>query len=398
MKNTILFLILFLCSDAYATHLVGGEISYACNNYEGYDFTLNVYRDCEDFGAQFDSFNGGVQGTVSIFDGTTLVTNINLDAPTIENIDFADSDHPCPAGENLCVEKGTYIFSANLPLSDNDYTITYSRCCRSESVHNIRNGDNLGMTFTISLNEEVQQIQQTACNNSPIFENPFVPAACVFEPLSMDLSATDVDGDELRYYLSAPLVGGGLSSGNNGGNTTDLDGIAPNPDAAPPYNDIVDFVSPLFTVEAPLRGDPLVTLDSITGIFSGTPNILGQYALAVTVEEYRKGVLLSTTLRQILINVSNCDGPICNTTSTFNQNKQSKELRLQPNPSTGVFSIVQQDFNIDSYKVYDVHGKVLIENQNNSEQINLSNHSAGIYIVQILSTQGEIFSGKLIKQ
>lgn len=395
MKVVVLFLAFFIYTHLYAAHIIGGDISYTCTGFGEYEFTMNVYRDCNSSGALFDSTPGGVKGTVSLFRGSTLVTTIDLDAPTIEEIDLTNSGHPCPEDINLCIEKGEYKFSVQLPLTNADYTFTYQRCCRNPSISNIWMPTEVGITFTIAISEAAQFLY----NDSPVFGTLANPIACVFEPLSIDLSATDADGDELRYFFSAPLAGGGLGgTGQYGGSATDLNGVAPDPDAPPPYTETISFVEPNYTFQAPMGGDPVITIDPLTGIISGTPNIIGLFEIGISVEEYSNGTLLSTNQRQVQIKVVDCNESLCGTTSTSNQNNKDRQLAFYPNPSTGIFSFVQEDFIIESYRVFDVYGKVVIQNQVNLKQIDLSDYSAGIYIVQILSTNKELISGKLIKQ
>lgn len=392
MRVAILFLAFFIYSPLHAAHIIGGDISYTCTGFGEYEFTMNVYRDCNSE-AVFDSEPDGLVANATIFLNSTLVSTIDLDAPMISTVNQINSAHPCPQDLDLCIEKGTYIFLLELPESTGEYTISYQRCCRTSTINNIWIPSSTGLTLTIDIGEQAQEL----CNNSPVFKNEFEPLICSAESFTMDLSASDEDGDELRYFFTAPFMGGGLAgSGSNWGLISDINGVAPDPDAPPPYAD-VNFASPTFTSQAPFGGDPIITIDSLTGIISGTPEILGQFVLAIAVEEYREGSLLSTVQRDIQINVVNCDETLCQTTSTSNQNNSNKQLTFHPNPSTGIFSIEQIEFNIESYKVYDLYGKVLIQDQNNLEQIDLSNYSAGIYIVQVLSTKGELLSGKVIK-
>lgn len=92
-----------------------------------------------------------------------------------------------------------------------------------------------------------------------------------------------------------------------------------------------------------------------------------------------------------------CDKVSC-VSSKDNNISIDKQLQLYPNPSTGIFSIVQTNYNIESYKVYDLLGNVMIQDQRYVEQIDLSNFSAGIYIVQVLNTKGKLVNGKVVKQ
>ncbi len=44
---SILFIVLFMWSNAsFATHIVGGDMTYKCLGNDRYEVTLMVYRDC----------------------------------------------------------------------------------------------------------------------------------------------------------------------------------------------------------------------------------------------------------------------------------------------------------------------------------------------------------------
>ncbi len=301
------FLFVFMLSllqVGKAAHIVGGELTYECLGNNLYRFTLQVYRDCASGGAQFDSFgNNALTGSVSIFDGTSLLRNVDLGTPNVRDIP-PTLENPClEIPDNVCVQQGTYVFTETLPASPSSYTVTYSRCCRNGSINNIFDPGDTGATYSI----EITPFAHSTCNNSPVYDAFPEIIICNNEPLIFDHGATDAEGDLLVYSFCSPFTGGGLAgSGNNGGSPFALNGVAPNPDAAPPYMD-VNFKAPEFTSQFPLGGEPRVTIDPITGLITGTPLIKGQFVVGVCVEEYRNGVLLSTVRRDFQFNVEDCD-------------------------------------------------------------------------------------------
>jgi gliding motility-associated-like protein len=54
-----------------------------------------------------------------------------------------------------------------------------------------------------------------------------------------------------------------------------------------------------------MGGTPL-SINSHTGLLTGKPNTIGQFVVGICVEEYRNGVLISTTRRDFQYNVGNC--------------------------------------------------------------------------------------------
>ena len=274
---------------------------------------MKIYRDCASSGAQFDSAPGAfTEGTVTVYrDGTVVpfIPTVTLDAPTITNIP-PDVSNPCLIiPDDVCVEEGVYIFILTLPTDPNSYHIVYQRCCRNNSINNIIFPEDTGATYTIELTPEAQQNSTGCVNNSPTFNN-FPPIIiCVNEPINFDHSASDSDGDQLVYKFCSPKEGGGTGGTDPGSTPMDAalpNGVAPNPDTPPPF-DNVTFVSPTYGPLNPMGGDPQVAIDPATGMISGIPNTLGQFVVGVCVEEYRNGVLLSTVKRDFQFNVESCE-------------------------------------------------------------------------------------------
>jgi hypothetical protein len=135
--------------------------------------------------------------------------------------------------------------------------------------------------------------------------NSFPPIViCAGQPLEYDHSATDPEGDLLLYKFCSPLDGGGNLLDN--ANYETCAGAAPNPACPPPYDDVF-FNAPAFTPLAPMAGNPVISIDPLTGIITGTPELIGQYVVGVCVEEYRDGQLISTVFRDFQFNVASCD-------------------------------------------------------------------------------------------
>jgi len=308
LKSCLFLTVLLMLSQPMsARHIVGGEVTYVCLGDDLYEFTLLIYRDCYSGGALFDSdfSNGGnpATGTVSIFRGTTDIGTVILDPPLISPIP-PNITNPCLViPDEVCVEQGRYVFTERLDQSPESYTITYSRCCRNNTINNIFFPESTGATYTI----ELTPFAQETCNNSPVYNNFPEIIICIGEDINFDHSATDEEGDQLVYSFCSPFEGGGTAgTDGSGGSASDLNGVAPNPDAPPPYID-VRYRAPQYTAQFPLGGEPRVTIDPITGLITGIPLIGGQFVVGVCVEEYRNGVLLSTVRRDFQFNVTDCD-------------------------------------------------------------------------------------------
>ncbi len=293
-------------------HIVGGELSYVCLGGGDYEFTMRVYRDCNctncaDFDPQavFSIFVCDGPGCSSLGQGSSI---FDFTTPLLSIRQVAAPDYPCLIPPNVCVQEATYRFRLSdfnilLPPGNVTYHVTYQRCCRNVTITNLVDPGNTGSTYSVEISPEAQ----ASCNSSPVFDEFPPTVICGGLPFTFDHSATDPDGDSLVYYFGSPLTGGGPNVDQGLLNT--CFGAQPNPACPPPYR-TVRFRTPTYTPEEPLGGNPVVRIDSLTGLITGTPQILGQFVVGVYVEEYRNGQLMGRVYRDFQFNVANCDPTI----------------------------------------------------------------------------------------
>ncbi len=308
IQTTIYFLLLFGVSSVDARHIVGGGITYACKGGGNYTFTMKVYRDANGGGAGFDDpasiaiYNCGALipcNLLSTFDAFQVL-NVENDLVTI----IQNPVYPCLViPPNILVEEGIYTFDIFLPLSPESYHIVYQRCCRNNTINNIYNPEDTGASFSIEITPSAQQL----CNNSAVFVDFPPTVICAGEPLNYLHNATDVDGDQLVYEFCAPLKGGGPIL--QGPGTTGCNGVIPSPACPPPFEP-VDYILPAYSPIAPLGGVPVITIDPLTGLITGTPDVIGQFVVGVCVYEYRNGQLLSVIRRDFQFNVTSCEATV----------------------------------------------------------------------------------------
>lgn len=293
----LVFLVLLLSGfSSKATHIVGGVLNYKYIGNDTFEFKLFVYRDCINGVAPFDNpalFTFSLNNT----DYNDTLIELLVDPDTLD----AHVDDPCVTVQpNVCVEFVTYTFRIGLPPNPDGYIVGYSRCCRNNSILNLTrgsSGDGLnqidwGATYTINIpGTQTQHIQ----NSSPVFKN-FPPVGiCANKPIIFDHSAVDADGDSLVYRLCTPYDGATKNNPNN-----------LNPFYVyqqPPYPNVI--FQPPYSLTNLLGGVPL-SINPNTGLLTGTPNTIGQFVVGVCVDEYRKGVLLTRTLRDFQFNVTDC--------------------------------------------------------------------------------------------
>ncbi len=290
-KSQLLLLFLALCASqnpSWATHIVGGEITYRCLGNNQYEINLTVYRDCFNGVPWFDN-----PAAIGVYDAQwNLFRNLLVpwNAMNHDTLPVA-LDNPClVVPPNVCVHRSTYRTITTLPFRPGGYTLVYQRCCRNRLIRNLPDPLNTGISIVATLSET----SLLECNNSAVF-NKWPPVAiCVNEPIDFDHSARDADGDSLVYRLCTPLNG------------PDSLNPQPVPPLKGPYAEVV--WRPPYSLGNVLGGAPL-SIHPATGFMTGVPNTIGNFVVGVCVDEYRNGVLISTTRRDFQYNVAECGYP-----------------------------------------------------------------------------------------
>lgn len=394
MLNTIkksLFITLFISLNfsLNAAHIIGGEMTYRCLGNDDYEITMTLYRDCNGVGADFDGVAGSIiDATVTIFRGTQIIGVENLVSPSISLIGL---DNECQNLDYLCVEKGVYIFTVNLPPIAESYHISYQRCCRNNTLINIIEPESTGATFTVEINQDAQN----TCNSSPVFnELPpiFIP---INDTLKLDLSATDLDNDELRYSFCAPYDGGGTLGTNPTdppNSATMINGLAPDPDAPPPYDNVL-YLLPTYSAIEPIPG---LTIDTLTGEVMGLTNtIIGQFLIGVCIEEYRNGVLLSTTRREIQLNVGDCF-----LTPVKEIDTKNDQLSIYPNPSSDYLYLDTSTGELPiRVEIFNLNGSLIAEQNvlDFTNKISIADLPNGAYFIRVIYDSGDTQFAEFVK-
>jgi len=299
---------LFAFTSARASHITGGELTYsylgdsasAGNTYFKYKVSLVIYEDClngspqaiaEDNPAFLGLFYGA-SGSYQVYELDTfnegpnaIFFNSSVAIPAI----YANS---CGTSTRIatCLLKKTFVKTYALPASTTGYVISYQRCCWNASIVNINDPSNAGITISCA-------IPPTATiNNSALFRNESPQLACLNKPFYFDHSATDADGDSLSYGFSAALNGLGNSTNSK-------------PTPLPPPYDSLAYNAP-YSTQNPVSAAPALTIDPVTGIISGTPNLQGRYVMSVVCYEWRAGQLINKVVRDFEVVVAECDNNV----------------------------------------------------------------------------------------
>lgn len=86
-----------------------------------------------------------------------------------------------------------------------------------------------------------------------------------------------------------------------------------------------------------------------------------------------------------------------NSILNVNENKLENYFIIYPNPTSGTISLfTKAGIDIEKIKVYSTTGRLLIENNKVSEEINLNSFPQGIYLIKLVSNKG-ITTKKIVK-
>ena len=149
-------IISFLCAFApksYATHIVGGEMTYRCLGNNQYEISLTIFRDCDTGIPWFDN-----PASIGVFSATTgaYIQGVGIDTLGNNNdtipIFLPDSCLTVPS--NVCIHTMTYKDTINLPFRAGGYVIAYQRCCRNQDIVNIVDPDDAGATYWTFISEQ----------------------------------------------------------------------------------------------------------------------------------------------------------------------------------------------------------------------------------------------------
>lgn len=294
-KSLWLYILLLFSTTMSAAHLVGGEITYECTGNNNYEITLIMYRDCFSSGAQFDD-----TVSITVYDiSNNIIANLRPPILSQSQLPLSAPNNCTALPNTVCTEKAIYKVIVNLPPKVGGYTIAHQRCCRNSTILNIPNPGDWGSTYSVSIPSN-----DNSCNSSPYFNDTPPVLLCINQPLNLDMSATDTDGDSLVYTLCRIKHGGGKNQFGTGFNSP-----APDTAAPPPYQNVT--FNPGFQFSNPITSNPALAINPQTGFLTGRPIQLGQYVFAICVSEYRNGMLLSTIRRDFQFNVSgDCEGPV----------------------------------------------------------------------------------------
>jgi gliding motility-associated-like protein len=241
----LLFVIVFIIGSfsSYATHNRAGEITYQHISGNTYKITLITWT-------YAPSAANETRDSLTMIWGDNTSSRI----PRISIQELPDD-----------IQKNTYIGYHTFPGAG-VYQMVMSDPNRNEGIENIP--ESVTVVFTIKTTLKIDP--DIGPNNTPVLLNPPVDKAALHQLFIHNPNAYDPDGDSLSYKMTVCLGNGGLP--------------------------IPGFVYPEAT--------DTIYVDPITGDFVwNAPEGIGEYNVAMEIEEWRNGIKIGSIIRDMQIEV-----------------------------------------------------------------------------------------------
>ena len=345
-KKYVLFIfIIFSFMYSKASHLCGGDMrieQIGANQFKVF--------------ARYFSINGYNTKECRVFDNSsnTLITSIYINFDSTRTIKYKG-----PASDTFNIH---YYSSDTLILPNN--TSGYYAVVD----HGFGRGLNSNLSFANQLIFycQIPSPSVVGGNSNPKFVNyPDSMSFCVGNFVNLDFSCTDADGDSLVYSLIEPNAY--TSTGwkkpfipitwNSGYNLLNI-----------------------------LGAGSTCSINIGTGIITARSVKLDRFIVGVKCEEYRNGVKIGETIRDVPIPSLNCTG---NGASDLKEEIIGLDLSIYPNPTSGLVTIkFESELNSSTMmEIHSVNGLRVLSKElyRSINQIDISDIEKGVYFIKLIN-------------
>lgn len=316
MKNYfLLFMFVLKLTNAQASHLIGGELTYECLGAGLYQINFTFYNDCSSSSAPTSISCNVVNhscNTTEVLTLTPLIPNTTQIVPQCGQLST------CEGGNNPGIQKtifsGTFILPNTCPFAEISIIMS-SRTTYLTTVYN-------SGFYNFYLNANLIDSNNLFCDHSPVFINDPVIFTCVNQPYCLNSGVFDPDGDSLVCSLVNPMD---------------------------------NFIQPLpydtgYSSIQFLQSNPPITIDSRTGVICFTPTQPVMTVYTLQVESYRNNELIGIVKRDIILYAINCSNSQPDLTGLNGSGVFDTTICVN---SQTCFDIISTDPNFsDSTKIY----------------------------------------------
>lgn len=283
---TLIIAFLFIAKPSSATHIYGADLFYTHVSNNTYNITLVIYGDCS--GAAFNNLiNSSAQ--VNVYNGSTLYTSLTLiQQSPVTGTEVTPvcasqiNNTACNGGTLPGVKKFTYSRNVTLNTTSSNWRFRFtgnlgstSSAGRSTSITNISNS-----TGSSIMNLEATLNNTNGSNSSPTYTTIPTPFFCINKAANYNPGTVDPNNDSLVYSMVPGLT--------QVGTVTYLTG---------------------YSATAPLAASTgTFSFSNTTGQLAFTPNLVQRSLVVNRVDEYKNGVLVGTSMREMtFVVLNNCN-------------------------------------------------------------------------------------------
>ncbi|TDE17761.1 gliding motility-associated C-terminal domain-containing protein [Dyadobacter psychrotolerans] len=293
LRYLLLFFLFLKSTFLLANHIVGGELKMKPTAANTFEISLIQYWDKKNLTIPTGNTGGNrdPDADVYIYNKRThqLTDMVKVTLRSTSDIEYQNK--ACATSRSMSTVIGIYTGSIYLDpqkyVEPEGYYVVWERCCRNSDINNIVDPGAAGMVFYLEFPPVALR------NTSPEFQLPNGQYICNKKGFTMNMSAVDADGDELRYSLVTPM-NGYTTTGNAKGNSSSK--------ATYPLITWASGVS----ISNVIPGSSPLAVDK-NGILKVTSEFTGLYVFAIQIEEYRNGKKIGLVRRDFQLLVIDCN-------------------------------------------------------------------------------------------
>ena len=279
-----------------ANHIVGGELRMKPTTGTNKNkITLLQFWDENNLTIPTKTTAGNRDATATLYtykkSNNQFVDSVVVTYQSSENVTYQNKS--CATARSMKTIQG--IYTGQLTMSPQKYSdaggyyMVWERCCRNGDINNIKEPGKTGMVFYL----EFPPI--ATVDSSPEFQFPNGQYICINRRFTMNMSAVDYDGDELRYSLVTPMRGTTSGDPNMSVGNASTKAVYP----------LVQWESGI-SLSNVIPGPSPLEIGSSTGILTVVASQLGLYVFAIQCEEFRNGKRIGLVRRDFQLLVIDC--------------------------------------------------------------------------------------------
>lgn len=288
--SMLVYLIISNVNTAKASHLYGAELFYTYISGSKYTVTMIIYGDCGGTASVFAALYTATP-EIQVYNGTTLYRTMYL---KVQSGSGTEVTPVCPSSLSSTTCNGGTVPGIKRFIYSDTISIGTSASWKFRFTSNLVSGGSVaGRSNSITniviptagspMSLEATLDNTAMPNSNPSYTTIPTPFFCVGSAQEYNQGAVDPNtGDSLYYQL------------------------VPGLDASTTPSSLVTYISP-YTATAPLAASTgTFSFSSSTGQLSFTPNLIQKSLVVSKVSEYRSGVLVGTSMREMTFIVLSC--------------------------------------------------------------------------------------------